>query len=172
MYSGIELASEGSDPGGHVLHAFEFLNMDLNADLVFLSGCNTGRSRENGEANGLVRALYFAGVPSVISTLWSVEDESAAKLVGAFYRHLKDGKSKSKALQLAKIELMEAGKSDPFYWGAFILVGDPSPIDLSVADSEPARMGLIFLVGPLAALILLIVLRAGHLHVGFFNRTT
>jgi len=158
MYSGIELASDGEDPEGHVLRAFEFLNMDLNAELVVLSGCNTGRSRENGEANGLVRALYFAGVPSVISTLWSVEDESAARLVGSFYRHLKEGKSKSKALQLAKIELIEAGKSDPFYWGAFVLVGDPSPIDFSESGTGSAPGWIGYLVVPMVAIILLMAL--------------
>jgi CHAT domain-containing protein len=168
MNSGIELASGGDDPDGNLLRAFEFLNMDLNADLVFLSGCNTGRSKENGDANGLVRALYFAGVPSVISTLWGVEDESAEKLVSSFYKHLKDGKSKSKALQLAKIELMKSGKYDPFYWGAFVLVGDPSPIDLAVPNSAPARVWLLFLAAPLAALILLLLLQTGHQQREFF----
>ncbi len=127
------------ESGGR-FRAFEFLNMDLNAELVVLSGCNTGRPSDRDGLNGLVSALFYAGVPSVISSLWSVDDESTAQLMGSFYKYLKQGERKSRALQLAKIDLIKSGRYDPFYWAGFILIGDPSPVDFSQLDSTDAML--------------------------------
>ena len=136
MYSSVHLASVRGGLEKGDLRAFELLNMELQADLAILSGCNTGRVRRVEGMEGFVRGFMFAGVPSVVSALWSVEDDATAELMGNFYRYLSRGERKSRALQLAKLDLIKSGKADPFYWGAFVLVGDPSPITLS-APTKP-----------------------------------
>ena len=77
---------------------------------------------------GLTRAFMYAGSPSVLVSLWSV-DESTAALMKIFYQNLKDGMSKAEALRQAKLKLIhtrENGMSfaHPFLWAAFVLVGN------------------------------------------------
>ncbi len=135
------------------LHAFEIMNVELNAELAVLSGCNTATFSGRGGVEGLVQAFMVAGVPSVVGSLWSVDDEATADLMHYFYRHLREGERKGRALQLAKIDMIRSGRIDPFYWGAFILVGDNSPLGFDDAGLPvgPALAGgtllLIALVG-------------------------
>ncbi|MGB7297022.1 MAG: CHAT domain-containing protein [Candidatus Aminicenantales bacterium] len=108
------------------LQAREISSLSLNADLVVLSACQTGRGRlENAEGViGLPRTFFFAGARSTISSLWKISDRSTSEIMPRFYRHLTDGKNKARALRLAKLELLRSKHSHPFYWGAFVLNGD------------------------------------------------
>ena len=79
---------------------------------------------------GLRRAFQLAGARTVVMSLWSVPDAETATLMGDFYRRLKAGGGKARALQEASLALMEArrekhGAAHPFYWGAFVSVGEP-----------------------------------------------
>jgi CHAT domain-containing protein len=131
MYSSLFLAgTPGSHQSGE-LRAFDILHLPLTADLVVLSACNSGSVNTNRGLSGLEYAFLNAGAKSVLSTLWNVEDESTAMLMEQFYRNIKAGERKSRALQLAMLYLISHGKSDPFYWAAFRLTGDNSPIILS-----------------------------------------
>ena len=108
-----------------VLSAYEIFNLKLKADLVVLSACETGLGKEvKGEGlMSLMRAFMYAGTPSVVVSLWKVNDESAADLMVRFYRHLKkDGISKSEALRQAQLETIN-DNGFPFFWAPFILVG-------------------------------------------------
>jgi len=98
--------------------------MDLNASLVILSACETGLGHlTNGdEMVGLSRAFIYAGTPSVISSLWMVEDESTSFLMERFYTHLQK-KNKAKSLRMAQLETKEKYEH-PLYWAPFVLVGD------------------------------------------------
>ncbi|MFQ5605986.1 MAG: CHAT domain-containing protein, partial [bacterium] len=117
---------QGSEDG--YLQTYEVYNLDLNADLAVLSGCNTGLGRlSRGEGlMGMSRAFLYAGVPSLVASLWPVNDESTAELMKHFYHNLRMGLPKNRALQKAKLALSrsEDWKRDPFYWGAFVLIGD------------------------------------------------
>jgi CHAT domain-containing protein len=97
-----------------------------NTNLVVLSACEThlGDLSEGDELVGLTRALIFAGTPSVIASLWAVEDEATARLMERFYTHLKDGLGKAEALRQAQLEIREE-YSNPYYWSGFVLSGDP-----------------------------------------------
>ncbi len=108
------------------LQVREIQNLELNASLAVLSACQTGRGRlENGEGIfGLPRVFFYAGVRSTISTLWKVNDESAADFMKYFYKFLRVGNDKANALRLAKISMIKSGFSHPFFWAAFILNGD------------------------------------------------
>jgi len=121
MLSGIYLAA-GSRPS--IFTSEEIFNIRINSYLVTLSACETavGRATRGDEVISLSRAFLFAGTPSVISSLWSVNDESTAYLMSRFYLNLKT-MDKATALQKAQIETMSTYPSS-HYWGAFTLIGD------------------------------------------------
>jgi CHAT domain-containing protein len=122
-----EHPAEGQDNG--ILQAWEiFENLRLDADLVTLSACDTALGKDMGGEGvlGLTRAFQFAGAHSVLSSLWSVADESTAMLMQTFYFHLRQGESKDEALRAAQLELIRSqgrGLSHPYYWAAFQLYG-------------------------------------------------
>ena len=95
--------------------------------MAVLSACNTGRG-ENKKGEGIVGftwALFAAGCPTQIVSQWGVNDESTGKLMGSFYKDLKEGKPKAEALRQAALALKRDGKhSHPYFWAPFILVGD------------------------------------------------
>lgn len=110
-----------------LLAAYEIFNLKLRADLVVLSACETGLGKEvKGEGlMSLMRAFIYAGTPSVVVSLWNVNDESAADLMIRFYRNLKTGRmSKSEALRQAQLETIR-DNGFPFFWAPFVLVGKP-----------------------------------------------
>ena len=107
-----------------LLSSYEIFNLKLNADLVVLSACETGLGKEvKGEGlMSLTRAFMYAGTPSVVVSLWNVNDESAADLMIRFYRNLKTGMNKGEALRQAQLETIR-DNGFPFFWAPFVLVG-------------------------------------------------
>src|SRR5262249_28718476 len=114
------------------LYMHEIMNLRLPARLVVMTGCETGlgRLRRGGGLEGVSRAFWAAGVPSVMGTLWPIADnEATAELTTALYRYLAKGMDKRQALQRAKLDLVAARQfADPFYWAPLILIGDSSSI--------------------------------------------
>ena len=115
------------------LHTYEIYAMDLNAELVTLSACNTGYGQiKKGEGvMSLSRAFAYAGVPSAVVSLWPASDKSTPELMKYFYQNLKDGQSKDVALNNARKQYLSTAKGKarhPFYWGGFVLIGDSQPI--------------------------------------------
>jgi CHAT domain-containing protein len=119
----IALAPSGNDNG--LLTASEILDLKLNAELVVLSACDTGRGRITGDGViGLSRSLITAGVPSVIVSLWSVPDAPTAELMTEFYRNWQEKKlDKAQALRQAMLTTMK-NHSNPKDWAAFTLIGE------------------------------------------------
>ena len=117
-------AGKQSEDG--LLAAYEIFNLKLKADLVVLSACETGLGKEiKGEGlMSLTRAFMYAGAPSVMVSLWNVNDETAADLMIRFYRHLQSGKTKSEALRQAQLETIR-DNGFPFFWAPFVLIGKP-----------------------------------------------
>ena len=118
------------------LHSHELFALNLTADLAVLSACNTGSGKINsGEGiMSLGNAFQYAGTKSLLLSKWEVSDATTPEIMKYFYKNLKKGMTKSKALQQAKILYLENAKpnrSHPFYWGNFYLVGDTSPLELS-----------------------------------------
>lgn len=111
-----------------LLRSAEILNLDLNAEMVVLSGCRTGLGKDmHGEGLlNLSRGFLLAGTSRLAVSLWEVEDKATAELMARFYRkHLKEKMPASAALRSAQLEIMSDKRWRlPFYWSSFILQGD------------------------------------------------
>jgi CHAT domain-containing protein len=118
--------STGGDDGN--LFSGEIYNLELNADLVTLSACQTGLGKIlKGEGViGLSRALIYAGSKNIMVSFWSVADQSTAILMKDFYRYLLTHPTNnfSHNLREAKLNLIKADKyAAPYYWAPFVLIG-------------------------------------------------
>lgn len=129
--SGIALSlfdENGKEQDGF-LRMGDVYNLKLPADLVVLSGCRTGLGKEiRGEGLvGLTRGFMYAGAARVAVSLWDVNDEATSELMTRFYRAmLKDKLSSAAALRQAQVSMMKDKRwSNPYYWAAFILQGEP-----------------------------------------------
>jgi len=117
MFSSLKL-------GNSWLNLFDIFNLQLGAELTTLSACETGMSAvwEGDELLGLARGFLYAGTPSLVVSLWTVNDRSTSQLMRRFYEGLRDGLSKSSALRNAILEVKES-YPHPYYWAPFILLG-------------------------------------------------
>ncbi len=124
------LAGETDNDGA--LQAWEvFTQLQLNADLVVLSACESGvGSRTSAEGLvGLTRAFQVAGAATVVASQWKVQDQSAAQIMIAFHQNLLKGLSRDAALHAAMRQVAgNKATADPYFWAPFILVGDPRPM--------------------------------------------
>jgi CHAT domain-containing protein len=119
----VEYQGDFSAPDG-LLTANEILDLDLQADLVVLSACNTGKGNITGDGViGLSRSFMAAGVPNVIVSLWAVPDAPTADLMVAFYNALQQNPDKAAALRQAMLSTMKI-YDDPTDWAAFVLMGN------------------------------------------------
>jgi CHAT domain-containing protein/predicted negative regulator of RcsB-dependent stress response len=109
------------------LQVFEIYGLDLTAQtrLVVLSACQTqiGQLSRGDEIIGLSRAFLFAGTPSVMASLWNIDDQATSDLMQNFYQYLQQGSSQAEALQKAQRET-RSRYPHPYYWAAFTLTGD------------------------------------------------
>ena len=119
------LSKPDQEKGNGLLTAKEIQDLKLNAELVVLSACDTGRGRITGDGViGLSRSLMTAGVPSVIVSLWSVPDAPTGNLMIEFYRNWQQLKlDKAQALRQAMLTTMQANPN-PINWAAFTLLGE------------------------------------------------
>jgi CHAT domain-containing protein len=126
--SGLELARIGASKEDGTLRVYEIFNLRLNADLLTLSACDTALGKEvSGEGIlGMTRAFFYAGARSLLVSLWPVSDRSTPDLMYDFYRHLGVAGTKAEALRQAKLSMIDSESySDPYFWGPFILSGEP-----------------------------------------------
>jgi CHAT domain-containing protein/Tfp pilus assembly protein PilF len=133
MYSQIVLArSPGDSNEDGLLEAWEIMNLELKADLVVLSACETGRGKLGaGEGMiGLSWALFVAGSPATVVSQWKVESASTTELMVEFHRNLRvenrgQRLTKAEALRRAALKLLKMKDyRHPFYWAAFVIIGD------------------------------------------------
>jgi CHAT domain-containing protein len=126
----------------------DLYGLRLRAELVVLSACETGVGTVyKGEGViSLARGFLYAGAGSIITTLWSINDQANSLLMEQFYEEIRAGKPKDQALRDAKINRIEnadALAAHPAYWAAFVPIGD-----MNEMDSTP---GWIALSGIIAA---------------------
>jgi CHAT domain-containing protein len=123
LFSALLLSPEAGFDGR--LEAHEIFGLDLQCDLVTLSACETGLAQitKGDEIIGLARSFIFAGSPSIITSLWKVDDLATAVMVKRFYRYLHSGETKGEALRKAQLLVKERVNSHPSAWAAFTLTG-------------------------------------------------
>ena len=124
----LSLFDEGGNPQDGFLRAHEIYNLNLPAELVVLSACQTGLGKEiKGEGMvGLTRGFMYAGAARVVVSLWNVNDKATAELMAKFYQKmLKNGQRPAAALRSAQVEMWRQRQwQAPYYWAAFVLQGE------------------------------------------------
>ena len=126
------LAPDADSDGA--LNAAEILNQQLNAEIVVLSACSTGKGKITGDGIiGLSRCFILAGVPSLIVSLWNIGAPAAKVLMTEFYRHLANGENLASALRQAMLHTKNTPDyiySSPADWAGFTLIGETSGLNL------------------------------------------
>ena len=128
--SALVLGTDPKSADDGLLQVREIIRLRLNAELTTLSACDTGVGKLQGQegVSNLVEAFLVAGSKSVVASLWSADDTFASALMDRFYQRLSQGEDTSSALRDAKLDLLAkyGDKVSPFYWAAFIAVGEAS----------------------------------------------
>jgi len=157
LFSRLVLAPDQANDGSLEVH--EVYGLDLrHADLLTLSACQTQLGVRSGgdDLVGLSRAFIAGvGVPTVVASLWSVDDEATAALMRGFYAGMRSGLGKAEALQAAqtavRTDKTHPEWAQPYYWAAFTLTGNPGPVNARTTPSwQPWIIGLGVLVALLA----------------------
>lgn len=123
-----------SEPDGS-LYLFEMMSLKIRSSLVILNACNTGMGKlQVGEGiMSMARGFQFAGVPSVITTLWPIDDQSSATVMKYFFQYLHDGMDQRAALMKARntyIDQATKATSAPYFWAGQVLIGNPGSISI------------------------------------------
>lgn len=136
-YSFLAFSRNPQTMSAEILPFVDIEKMEMNARMVFLNGCLTGYGPiQRGEGTqSLQRAFASAGVNSLLTTLWPVNDHSAYKVTEGFYNQLQKGKNIPQSLQKAALQLINSGDpvySHPYHWAGYTAYGDwRNPIDRS-----------------------------------------
>ncbi len=115
------------------LNTADIYNLDLKARLTVLSACNTGRGnlRKGEGVMSLARGFLYAGCPSIVMSMWEVEDNAGTEIMHTFYRVLKKGRSTDYALRQAKLKYLENANprlAHPHYWLGYVSIGSTYPL--------------------------------------------
>jgi CHAT domain-containing protein len=156
----LSLVDEQGNSRNGFLRMNDIYNLDLAADLIVLSACRTGLGKSvRGEGViGLPGAFMYAGAKSVVASLWKVDDEATAELMGHFYAALfQEGLPSAAALRKAKEKMWRQERwRAPFYWAAFVFQGEyANEIEVSSRPKLPRSVilggvSVLFLTGAYA----------------------
>jgi CHAT domain-containing protein len=124
----LSMVDETGEPKDGFLRANDVYNLKLPAELVTLSGCQTGLGKAvNGEGLvGLTRGFMYAGAARVVVSLWNVNDQATSELMARFYRRMLKGNQRpAAALRMAQVEMWRQMRwRAPYYWATFVLQGE------------------------------------------------
>jgi CHAT domain-containing protein len=158
LFSVIYLADDQEQDGRLEVNEIYGLDLTKSTDLVVLSACETqvGAVSAGDEVIGMTRAFLYAGTPTVIASLWKVDDQATTLLMEQFYKHLREGMGKAQALQAAQREL-RAEYPHPYYWAAFVLTGDPgSVVQVNFVESLIKNDYVLWLVAIVGAFLVIV----------------
>ncbi|BDS12933.1 CHAT domain-containing protein [Aureispira anguillae] len=135
LLSSLAFTEDHNKTENNFLEAHEISNMQLNNELVVLSACETGYGAfKQGEGIiSLARSFMYAGTPSLVVSLWSVNDFSTATIMQYFYQNLNKGIPKDEALRQAKLDFINNSTdilTHPAFWSPFILLGNNQVVSL------------------------------------------
>lgn len=165
LYSRLIFTPHSSTSEDDLLYAYEIYNLNINVQMLVLSACNTGygKLRKGEGMMSLTRSFAFAGVPSMVTSLWAVNDNTSATLMNSFYKELSGGINKDAALSNAKKQYLDKAdiiEAHPYYWAGYVLIGDNAPLVLD----KPFNFRSVCIVLILITLIVFWILRKRYLN--------
>lgn len=135
MYSQLvfTLNNDTLEDNDGLLNTYELFNIRLSARMAVLSACNTGygQLRQGEGVMSLARGFISAGVPSIIMTLWAVEDKSGSVLMSRFYENLEEGSEINVALRQSKLAYLQSADqlgAHPYLWSGYVSIGSTDPL--------------------------------------------
>ncbi len=109
--------------GSDVLTPADMLDLKVNAELITMSACSTGQTYVRGnEVQGFVRAFSQWAVPSLVASLWEINDRATSMLMSSFYTRIQDSPDIAENLRCAMLDVKREF-AHPYYWGGFVLIG-------------------------------------------------
>jgi len=132
--SGIQFPNQNTDKEDGFLHYYEIMNQPLQARIAVLSACETAHGYEYaGEGMyHIARGFSYAGCPTLVATLWKIDDQSTTKIISGFYEQIATGKDIDQSLMSSKLAYLEQADeltSDPRIWAGIVTIGDTNPIN-------------------------------------------
>jgi CHAT domain-containing protein len=132
-YSLLAFTEIDDDQENEFLYVSDLYNLELNAEMVVLSACETalGKNFRGEGIMSLARGFSYAGTKSIFTTLWSVNDHSTCNIIQSYYTYLQQGMEKDEALRLSKLDYIEKAShftAHPFLWSPYILIGDTDEV--------------------------------------------
>jgi CHAT domain-containing protein/Tfp pilus assembly protein PilF len=167
MFSKLVFSLDSDTSNDQLLNTYEIYQLELNARLVVLSACNTGYGKlSQGEGIiSLTRGFFYAGIPSVVMTHWTVEDKAGAELMKFYYEEVSKNEKLDMALKNSKLRYLSQAdelRSHPYFWSCYVSFGKTDPINAGKKSSKLAFY-LIIPVVFLAAFATLIIRRRKRL---------
>ena len=133
MYSKLAFTENNDSTNDGLLNTYEIYNMRLKARLAVLSSCNSGNgiySKGEGVIS-LGRAFMYAGCPSILMSLWEIEDKASVELIRDFYQELSRGKRIDESLRTAKLRFLSDADpltAHPYFWSGYAAIGSIEPV--------------------------------------------
>ncbi len=162
--SGLALEEDSSTVHDNFLYAYEIKQLELQkTQLVVLAACKTGDGQlQNGEGIlSIGRSFMYAGVPSLLTTLWNLNDFTSPMIIEEFYRNLSNGMEKDEALQKAKTDYLKKVRgidAHPQLWACFTQVGDYAAIKIEKRGAQALQAYMGYGIAGLAGLLLSLIL--------------
>lgn len=133
MYSRLVFSNDEEGECYGFLHAWELYGMEMSARMAVLSACNSGFGHAMGREGiiSLTRGFFAAGVPTVVMSMWNVEDETGSKLLPLFYQFLLKEQSVDDALRSSKLEFLSNAddlRAHPYFWSPITVYGNTTPV--------------------------------------------
>jgi CHAT domain-containing protein len=156
--SGLALEEDNDTIHDNILYAYEIKQLDLKAQMVVLSACETGIGKyQRGEGVlSIGRGFMYAGVPSLVTTLWKLNDYTSTFIITEFYKNIRKGQAKDEALRNAKLLYLQRNhgiNSHPALWACLVQVGNYEPLNI-----QPNRFKQYMIIIGIIALLLAIAI--------------
>lgn len=150
MFSYLAFTPNASTKDDDRLYTYEIYNLKLNVQMLVLGACNTGfgKLRKGEGMMSLTRSFAFAGVPSIVTTLWTINDNTSAIIMNDFYKELNFKQNKGESLSNSKLKYLQNADmlhSHPYYWASYILIGNNSPIIMQSKNLLNIWIGVILI---------------------------
>ncbi|HYX09611.1 MAG TPA: CHAT domain-containing tetratricopeptide repeat protein [Bacteroidales bacterium] len=160
MYSKLVFTANNDSAEDGLLNTYEVYNMQLKARMAVLSSCNSGKGKQQkGEGiMSMARAFLYAGCPSIVMSLWEVEDKSGIKLMTDFYQNLQNGENKIHSLAMAKKDFINSADmltAHPYFWSGYEVIGNPGPV---FSNKSAVRINWMVSLGGTISIFLLVII--------------